>query len=206
MIYGVDISTSVIGLAQFHNDGTYARVDHCDLRDVKGDLTKAGAFREWLVGLTPPGGFYRDDENHVIVEERLGNFAAGRTMLQTLMKLAAFNAVVTYILWCHEDSSGKHRAIIRLHPSTWKSIMKKEGSVNGEKLIIPRGSRDKKDLTLRFVRRVEPDFDESVLGTGLNRNGNPHPWCYDEADAWCLGRSGFLFLKKIKESDPSSSQ
>lgn len=198
MIYGCDVSTSIIGLAQFNNDGTFIRADHCDLRDIEGPLAKADAFREFLVDLTPTRGFYRDDENHVFVEDRLGNFAAGRTMLQTLMKLAAFNAVCSYILWRHENSSGKHRAIVHLHPSTWKSIMKKEG------LLIPKGSDKKKEITLDFVRRREPDFNESVFLTGLNRNGNPQPWSFDEADAYCLGRSGFKRLCIERGNSPPS--
>lgn len=198
MIYGCDISTSIVGLTTFQNDGTFVRSDYCDLRDIEGDLPKADAVREWIAGLTPPAGFYRDEKNYVFVEERLGNFAAGKTMLQTLMKLGAFNRVVSYIFWRHENSSGKHREIIHLHPSSWKSIMKKEGSANGEKLFIPKGTKpdEKKKLTLDFVRRVESDFDEHVKMTGLNRNGNPQPWCFDEADSWCLGRSGFLWLGK----------
>jgi hypothetical protein len=200
MIYGCDVSTSIIGLAKFNNDGTFIRADYCDLRDVEGLLAKADAFREFLAGLTPLRGFYSDEKNYVFVEERLGNFAAGRTMLQTLMKLAAFNAVCSYILWRHENSSGKHRDIIHLHPSTWKSIMKKEG------LIIPKGSDKKKEITLDFVRRKEPDFESIVVLNGMNRNNNPQPWCFDMADAYCLGRSGFKQICIEKESSPLSEK
>jgi hypothetical protein len=185
MIYGCDISTSIIGLSTFKNDGTFVRADYCDLRDIEGDLAKADAFRDFLAKLAPLGGFYCDDENYVFVEEKLSNFAKGRTMLQTLMKLAAFNAVCSYILWRHENSTGKHRGIIHLHPSSWKAIMKKEG------LLIPKGSDKKKQITLAFVLKKEPEFKQFV---DLNRNNNPHPQCYDKADAYCLGRSGFIRL------------
>ena len=200
MIYGCDVSTSIIGFAQFKNDGTFIRADYCDLRDVEGTLPKADAFREFIAGLTPAAGFYRDDENWVFVEDRLGNFAAGRTMLQTLMKLAAFNAICTYILWRHEHSSGKHRGIIHLHPSSWKATMKREG------LFIPKGSDKKKEITLDFVRRKEPDFDEMITMVGLNRNLNPHPYCFDMADAYCLGKSGFKKLCNEKENSEQSSK
>jgi len=194
MIYGCDVSTSIVGFAQFNNDGTFVRADYCDLRDVEGALAKADAFREFIGGLTPKAGFYRDEENWVFVEDRLGGFAGGRTSAQVIMKLGAFNAVCTYILWRHEHSSGKHRGIIHLHPSSWKAAMKHEG------LFIPKGSDKKKEITLDFVRRKEPDFDEIIKLTGLNRNDNPHPYCYDMADAWCLGRSGFKRLCTEKES------
>lgn len=186
MIYGCDVSTSVIGFATFNNDGSFVRADHCDLRKIDSSLDKADEFRNWLDSQRPTAGFYRDTKNYVFVEERLGNFAAGRTMLQTLMKLAAFNAVCSYILWTHQP--GPHREIIHLHPSSWKSTMRREG------LLIPKGSKEKKQITLDFVRGKEPLFNEEIMLGGLNRNGNPHPWCFDEADAYCLGRSGYLKL------------
>ena len=184
MIYGCDVSTSIIGWATFQNDGTFVRADHCDLRDVDGLLAKADEFRRWLAGERCRAGFYRDSENWVFVEDRLGNFAAGRTMLQVLMKLAAFNAVVSDILWTMEP--GPHRAIVHLHPSTWKSAMRREG------LLIPKGSDKKKQITLEFVRKKESSFNEIIVMTGLNRNDNPQPWCFDMADAWCIGRTGYL--------------
>jgi hypothetical protein len=198
MIYGVDISTSIVGLATFNNDGIFVRSDHCDLRKIDGPLMKAHEFRQFLDGLQTGRGFYcPDEENFVFVEERLGNFAAGRTMLQTLMKLAAFNSVCSYILWSFQP--GPQREIIYLHPSTWKSAMKKEG------LLIPKGSDKKKEITLDFVMKKEPDFAEIVRMIGLNRNENPQPWCYDEADAWCLGKAGFKKLCTERGSSPLSA-
>ncbi len=177
MIYGWDVSTSIVGLAAFKDDGTYSRSLHCDLRKVEGLLAKADEFRAWLdatlVNVEP--------ENWHFVEERLGGFAAGRTSAQVLMKLGQFNAICSYIVWNHRP--GSHRQISYLHPSTWKSIMRREG------LVIPKGA-DKKELTLAHVRKHEPSFV-----VDLNRNGRPQPWCYDRADAWCLGRSGILQLK-----------
>jgi hypothetical protein len=184
MIYGIDASTAIIGMAQFQNDGTFVRADHVDLRGIDGLLAKADEFHGWLVGTTPRRGLYGDDENWIFVEERLMGFAAGRTSQQVMMKLAQFNAMVSYILWTYEP--GHHRSVVHIHPSSWKATLKWEG------LLIPKGTDKKKQITLEFVRHREPDFDETVVMMGLNRNGNPQPWCYDMADAWCLGRAGYL--------------
>lgn len=190
MLYGWDVSTSIIGLACFTNDGKFERTFHLDLRKVDGMLAKADAFREWLGGFL----YQRGLENHHFIEERLGGFAGGRTSAQVIMKLGQFNAIVSYILWTHDP--GPHRQITYLHPSTWKSIMKREG------LLIPKGSDKKKELTLAFVRRQQPEFEGSI---SLNRNDKPQPWCYDMADAWCIGRSGFRRLCSVgnESSQPS---
>lgn len=172
MIYGWDISTSIVGLAVFGDDGRMLSRNHLDLRDVEGQLAKADEFSSWVrpwINKVP--------QSYHFIEERLGGFAGGRTSAQVLMKLAQFNAICSYIIWTANE--GNHRQISYLHPSTWKSIMKREG------LLIPKGS-DKKAITLDFVRRKEPLFEVE-----LNKKGNPQPWNYDMADAWCLGRSGF---------------
>ena len=179
MIYGWDISTSIIGLACFTNDGEFERSFHLDLRKTDGQLSKADEFKKFVGGFL----YQRDLSNFHFVEERLGGFSAGRTSAQVMMKLAQFNAICSYIIWTHDP--GPHRSVIYLHPSTWKAVMKKEG------LIIPKGA-DKKELTLAFVRRKVKSFEVS-----LNKNDNPQPWSYDEADAWCIGRAGYLkYLSK----------
>jgi hypothetical protein len=94
------------------------------------------------------------------------------------MKLAQFNAIITYIIWT--TNPGNHRSVTYLHPSSWKSVMKRDG------LLIPKGA-DKKVLTLDFVRRHQPGFEMQ-----LNRNDKPQPWMFDRADAYCIGRAGYL--------------
>lgn len=96
-----------------------------------------------------------------------------------MMKLAAFNGACTYAAW---ESLGCDP--VHLHPSTVKATMKRDG------LVIPRGG-DKKRLTLEFVRSVVPGF--SYIET---RNGNPQPYCYDTADAYCIARAGYLKFVK----------
>ena len=180
MRYGWDISTSIVGMAEFDNSGKFIRAEHCDLRKVDGLNEKADVFRIFVEDYVK-----RIENNTHFVEERLGNFAAGRSMLQTLMKLAAFNAVCSFILY-HNDAQCK---VVHIHPSTWKSIMKHEG------LIIPKGTDKKKELTLQFVTSHVDGFN-----VPRNKNANPQPWAFDMADAYCIGRSGYLRLCNVKES------
>ena len=193
MIYGWDVSTSIVGVAKFTDECKFVSAHHLDLRDHDGLLAKADAFKKWLFDVEVNKG----EANYHFIEERLGGFSGGRTSAQVLMKLASFNAICSYIIWTHDAPfyGGKHRQVTYLHPSTWKSIMKLEG------LLIPKGSKDKKAITLDFVRRKEPTFK-----VDLNKNGNPHPWNFDMADAWCLGRSGYRRLCKDRGSSPQSDE
>jgi uncharacterized protein (DUF2132 family) len=187
MIYGWDISTSIVGLSCFTNDGVYENSFHLDLRKTEGQLAKADAFHEWLTK-----GFLlqRGMSNYHMVEERLGGFSGGRTSQQVILKLAQFNAIASYIIWNHDP--GPHRAVLYLHPSTWKASMKAEG------LLIPKGtdSETKKKITLAYVQSRAPRFP-----TELNRNDKPQPWCYDMADAYCIGRAGWRKLQSNTSSD-----
>jgi hypothetical protein len=182
VIYGWDISTSIIGVSVFNDDGEYQTSFYIDLRKTEGQLAKADVFLQWL----KTTDINSINDNFHFVEERLGGFAGGRTSAQVLMKLAQFNAIVSYILWTFRP--GPHRQIAYLHPSTWKATMRREG------LIIPKGA-DKKALTLEFVRRKERRFPYEK-----NRNEKPQPWCFDEADAYCIGLAGWRQLEERKKA------
>lgn len=184
MIFGWDISTSIIGVTVLADDGSFVESSHLDLRKSEKDmLGKAEETELWVNGVV--GKFASPSSSFVhFVEDRLGSFSAGRTMLQVLMKLAAFNMVVSYII---RTASGKLALVTggrvsmeHIHPSTVKSIMKKEG------LLIPKGG-DKKEITLDFVAKKEAAFV-----VDRNRNDNPQPWCYDRADSYIVARAGFL--------------
>ena len=183
LYYGFDISTSIIGVSTFSDAGNWLGSYHIDLRKTDGILAKADQFARWF----NERGIAEDDATY-FVEERLGGFSGGRTSAQVLMKLGAFNAVCSYILWSAPTT--KFRSVVYLHPSTWKARMKHEG------LIIPHGA-DKKELTLHFVMRKEPKFKELMQYT---KTGKAQPWMYDIADSYCIGKAGFLKLCKENTS------
>lgn len=175
MIYGFDVSTSIIGCARFLDNGNFIDAQHLDLRKLETNLIdKSDLVYTWLDKLSD-----NCDKNiSVYVEDRLQNFATGKTMLQTLMKLAAFNSTVSWIAWNRFKNKSSNCTIEHIHPSKVKGLMRKEG------LIIPKGE-DKKKLTLDFVCKREPLF---VLE--LNRNNNPQPYMFDRADAYCVALAG----------------
>lgn len=192
MIYGWDVSTSIIGLAMFEDDGKFVKHASLDMRKIDGQIAKTDAFKTWITKLEFVNSF---DTNFHFVEERLGGFSGGRTSTQVLMKLAQINALISYVIWMHNQPGGERhdRQISYIHPMTWKSLLKKEGSFAGEKLNIPKGTPSvaKKQMTLEFVLCSEPSFHLDV-----NKKQNPQPWMFDEADAYCIGRAGWLQMRK----------
>lgn len=177
-LIGWDISSNLVGVCVLDKEtGSTISMDFLDLRKIENEYERINKFEEFAYNVGMDG-----DTIH-IVEERLAGFTRGFTSMQTLMKLAAINFACSWIL-------SREGSVRKLHPSTIKAIMKREGSLTGEKLIIPKGS-DKKQLTLEFVQRVEPLFVPV-----LNRNGKPQPYCFDMADAFIIARAGWVQNKE----------
>jgi hypothetical protein len=199
VIIGWDVSTSVVGVTVLRDDGIFVCSDHIDLTKMEPNLLlKAEAVQEWAGSFLEKYVSEHGVNHFHIVEDKLGNFSAGGTMMQTLMKLAAFNTTVSYIVWKESERIAETKSgsvsILHLHPSTVKSIMRSHDG-----LIIPKGS-DKKKLTLEFVIKNVPGFPVEK-----NKNDNYKPFCFDRADSYITARAGFIrfFLEQGKEDQPA---
>lgn len=186
LYFGWDISTAVIGLVVLDESRKMLHVDHLDIskhpdRSLNALSDVAHPFIRDRIQL------FEGDQRHII-EDRLAGFSGGGSNAGTIMKLAAFNAIVSWMVHSFKPF------ITHIHPSTVKSLMRKEG------LIIPKGA-DKKALTLEFVRNVLGDSFHVVL----NKNGNPKPFNYDRADAYCVALSGILLDAEQKSRMEASS-
>jgi hypothetical protein len=181
LILGLDISTSITGFCLLTDDGEFICCDYADLRKEKSFYKKVRlvtAKAVWVqtqLGADPH--FEQSTPIQVFIEDKLSGFSGGKTMQQTLMKLATFHGAVRFQMAEYID---RQRDPILIHPSTAKATMKRDG------LFIPKGA-NKKKITLDFVRRVVPEFPYVA-----NRNDNPQPYCYDMADAYLIARAGYL--------------
>lgn len=176
-ILGWDISTNLVGLSVLSSDGELEIVDYLDLRKIDGDNAKLDRFSIFVDDCS----VYYDDHHALhVVEDRLAGFTHGFSNANTLMKLGAMNFACSWIL------SRTKNDVMKIHPSTVKSMVKREG------LIIPKGS-DKKQLTLDFVKKKEEVFSSFVSSPlNWNRNGKLQPYCFDVADSYIVARAGFL--------------
>lgn len=160
MVFGWDISTSAIGICIKDDSGKTLEFavlfpqGKTHLEKHRDAATKVLSF---------VGSRINETAVH-IVEERLGGFTGGLTTKQTLMALAAMNAVISYIL----SASG---TVVHIPPITTKRIMG---------LNVPKGG-NKKEEVIRLVRAQEPAFPYSETKSGNYVKGTD-----DMADAWLL--------------------
>lgn len=170
---GWDASTSIVGVCELSPSGSLLWKDHVDLRKIDHLNDKAKAVRKFIQRtISPPAKHF--------LEDRLGSFSFGKTSQQTLMKLSAFNAIVSLII---EEETGLRPD--HIHPMTIKSEMKKLG------LIVEKGD-DKKEKGLEWVMKREPAFTLQ-----LNRNGKHQPWNVDEADAYKIALTGLMKSRSL---------
>lgn len=203
MIFGWDISTSVVGCTILNEKGTFVKSTFFDFSKMaKGAKTifeKMEECESWIKETLTP---YASGVHDHFFEDRLGNFSKGFTRLQTLMMLAAFNAMFSYCAtqihgkMLSESPEGGALYFEHIHPSTVKATMKRDG------LVFAKGL-DKKQVTLHYVRRVNPDFPVTYKSTG-----KVHDHCYDMADAYITARAGFLrkYLSHAKAPKTPSDQ
>jgi hypothetical protein len=167
-IVGWDVSTSVIGVAAI--DGLsleYVALHHIDLGDFETMQQKylraAIEIDSFIRSITLDSGKMHQ---HVI-EDRLMGFSRGMTTQNTLMKLSAINAVVTFILL--NDPSTE--SVSHMPPVTAKS---RAG------LKVPKGG-DKKATALELLIEktgYSPDLRKKVQ--------TPKQYSYDIADAFVV--------------------
>jgi hypothetical protein len=175
LIVGWDVSTSAIGIC---------------VRDDSGKLVEFGV-------LYPKGNTHREKHidaarqvdnfckrvcpkaNH-FVEERLGGFTGGLTTKQTLMSLAAMNAVVSFIL--SSFGTVAHIPVVTVN------------RIVGFKK--PKDA-DRKTEVIKLVRSHEPTFPYRETSSGKYAQGVD-----DMADAWMLAEAGL----KISKGEASIEQ
>ena len=163
LILGWDVSTAIIGVCIMDCDTGSARYQDIHLSGA----SLLGRYHEAVVAIDELVANLPGPRLHVI-EDRLGNFSPGKTMQQTLMKLAQMNAVVSYHL-------SLDAAVVHVHPSTAKRIAG---------LRVPKGG-DKKALAIALAREQDPSFPYAET-----KGGNPVAGIADMADARLLAVTG----------------
>ncbi len=182
LLVGWDISTSAIGVCVRSDDGTtieFGVIYPVGSTHAEKHVNAAAQVRNFCKRVCPVASHY--------VEERLGGFTGGMTTKQTLMVLAAMNAVVSFVL-------ADFGPVVHIAPITTKRITG---------LVVPKGG-DKKVEVIRLVRSREPSFPYFETTGGNYVRGTD-----DMADAWLLSEAGLRISrgeaaigpKKKAESD-----
>ena len=172
MILGLDISTSVIGIAVL--DEAKTRVSY-DAIKFKSDVSleeRADFLSKEIQTLNTTWRI-----KHVFVEQPFIAFSGGKTTAVTMSKLQRFNGMCCYGLYC----------IYRNSP-TLIQANKARGLVG---IKVRRGEKAK-PVVLAWV---EENYKGS-FSYEMTRHGNPKPTTYDMADAVVVARAGIELLNQ----------
>ena len=174
MIMGLDVSTSMTGVAFVDDDGELIYNEVWDLRKYKNFFTKANIIKEKIENLP-----YKPQK--VFIEQSLQSFRSGFSSAATLSTLSRFNGVVSWICFSHLSMEPDYLATT--------SARKMCG------IKVPRGTKAK-EVVLKYILTSESSFD--IVYT---KHGNPKPGTYDKADAIVIARAGYNLCQKQKKEE-----
>lgn len=176
MLLGLDISTSNVGWCIL--DSTKQLIDANAIElSRKSDVFEKSKFVK--AALQEIKAANKVDK--IFIEENLQAFRPGFSSAKTIVTLARFNGIVTFL--CHEVFEVKPEFL------NVNSARKLVG------LKIDRKSESStKDQVLHFVKQKVPDFNwpTRTLKSGARKGlVIPADRCYDIADAYVIATAGF---------------
>ena len=172
MILGLDISTSVIGIAVLDEDKNLMSYDAIKFKSDVSLEERADFLSKEIQTLNTTWRI-----KHVFVEQPFIAFSGGKTTAVTMSKLQRFNGMCCYGLYC----------IYRNSP-TLIQANKARGLVG---IKVRRGEKAK-PVVLAWV---EENYKDS-FAYEMTRHGNPKPTTYDMADALVVARAGIELLNQ----------
>ena len=178
MILGLDISTSNIGWCILSHTGDFVNAAAISFDKKPSIFERASQVREALETLNS-----EYDITKVFIEENLQAFRPGFSSAKTIVTLARFNGIVSFL--CHETFS---------EPPSFLNVNAARKSVG---LKINRQSEmSTKEQVLAFTKEKIPSYGwpEKTLKSGP-RKGHviPAESCYDIADAYIIACAGCAY-------------
>ena len=169
MILGLDVSTSIVGATVLDENGEIVYCEAWDLRNKNKfpDLySKAGFIKSKLWEIDDDFGI-----DNIFIEQSLMAFRPGFSSAKTILTLAKFNGIVSYMC----------QRFFNIAPEyIGASTARKACGIKSEK------GKKAKETVLSFVLDTEPRF--SIEYT---KHGNPKPGSYDRADSYIIAKAGW---------------
>ena len=177
MILGLDVSTSCTGWCILNNDGMMLDMGYVSLAKLSGIFEKAKAVEDELCKL-----YVKYDISSVFIEENLQAFRPGLSSAKTLLTLARFNGVISYISFMTFEYEPTY-----INVNTARKKL-------GIKLIRKKnGGKNTKD---QIVDWVDSELDSYSWPTKILKSGKRKGQevleigCYDMADAYVIAHAG----------------
>jgi Holliday junction resolvasome RuvABC endonuclease subunit len=180
MILGLDISTTIIGVALINDEGKLIISDHWDISKKETLFEKAEMVGSLLWELKTE---YKI--KNVFIETALKKFFPGKSRADTIIKLAKFNGIVSWL--CFDTF---FRAPTFINVNTARTLYG---------LSFPRGTKgpQRKKMVIEAVKEKE----KTAFTFEMARGGrNYKKGTDDRADAVVIARAGeFLLRNKDNE-------
>lgn len=178
---GLDISTSCTGWCILGPDGTLKDMGYIPLSHKKDPYMKAQEVCGVLEDIKS-----RYSITSVYIEENLQAFRPGLSSAKTLLSLARFNGIVSYI----------SQTIFKLSPEYINVNVARK--TNGIKIIKKsKGGAPTKDQILEWVSsQISYDWPKKILKSGPRKGQEIFdPGCFDAADAYVIATAGIKISK-----------
>ena len=177
MILGLDISTSAIGLCIVSTTGNVTLLDFLDLSKEKSLFKKAEKFKTKLKKINKEYSI-----TDVAIEENLQAFRPGLSSAKTIVTLARFNGVCTYIA----------SEIFGINPEFL--------NVNAARKLVGvkvnrKSDKNTKEQILDFVKEKDPSlvWPTKQITRGPRKGSVvPVKECYDMADAYIIAQCAVI--------------
>ena len=176
MILGLDVSTSITGVSVVDKNGEILFYEAWDMRNKRYFPTlwdKADFIENKLRELKVRKKFIIEK---IYIEQSLQAFRPGLSSAKTILTLAKFNGIVSYLA----------RRVYEMDPEY-------VGASSARKLCgikVERGKKAK-EVVLQHILDTEPKFK-----IGYTSHGNPKPGSYDMSDAIIVARAGLKLWNK----------
>jgi Holliday junction resolvasome RuvABC endonuclease subunit len=182
LILGLDISTSCTGWCLIDpSENNIIEMGYIDLSKEKNFLLKAEMVKDDLVSL-----YRKNMINRVFIEENLQAFRPGFSSAKTLMTLARFNGIISYI--CKRDL-GLDPEFINVNIAR-KTL--------GFKINRSSSFTTKEQIFEWVDSNVDFNWPTKVLKSGPRKGIEIlTPGCYDMADAYVIARAGIEIFINI---------
>lgn len=179
---GLDISTSCTGWAVTEVHGGEAvsvTLGHVRLDNVEGLMQKADVMRSQLQSLHDEHSFTR-----IYVEENMQAFRPGASSAQTIMKLAKFNGIVSYLAYQVTGLDPQNVNVNQARKSLGISLKREKECGVPTKEQVHTWVRSHPLLS-------QYQWPSRTLGSGP-RKGHVilEPYVYDMSDAFVIAMSG----------------
>jgi Holliday junction resolvasome RuvABC endonuclease subunit len=179
MILGLDISTSCTGWCILNSSGELVKMGYIPLAKIKSMFKKAQTVRHMLSSLNVDY-----DIERIYIEENLQAFRPGLSSAKTLLSLARFNGIISYIA---QEEFFISPEFINVNAARKKLSIKIKRKKNGGK---PTKEQVLDWVTSQIASYTWP---KKQLKSGP-RKGKLilEPGCYDMADSYVIARAGIL--------------